>query len=162
MQYGYDTVLVGGGLLSLKPTTKAKAPAPLMESTATSPWLRWPLKLEDIECGFTWIGTGSAGSTCPRHTTHKWIPHRLSTQIWGGNWSGAQQRSDPTTTIGSFFSILVPSFLPSFLSHYCLLFTFPPFPLTSIIRIFLLFAFFLFLFACWDLSSHTCSFYLLP
>lgn len=37
----------------------------------------------------------SARSVYPRYTMHQLTPPRLSTRMYGGNWSSAQLRSDP-------------------------------------------------------------------
>lgn len=51
----------------------------------------------NIGCGLSRRGMSSIGSTCPRQTTHEWIPHWLSTQICGLDWPSAQLCSYPTT-----------------------------------------------------------------
>lgn len=90
----------------------------------------WPIELEDSDCVLTRRRVGSARSACPKHTTHEWIFFRLSTQVCGANWSGAQLHSNPTTTPGnktwwwwwwsSIFRFLF-HFLPPFFYPFCLI-----------------------------------------
>lgn len=51
--------------------------------------------LVDIGCALARGRINSTRSTCLWHAMHERIPHQLSTQIYGRNWSGDQLCSDP-------------------------------------------------------------------
>lgn len=71
-----------------------------IKSTVSCLCLKLAFKLDDIDCGLTRKGMDIIRSTCPRHTAKEWIPFRLLAQIFGGNRSGAQLRSDLEATAG--------------------------------------------------------------